>query len=285
MLHQAIQELHGEGHPISELCRIANITRQAHYKYLKRQPCGNEAVNRVVVDTIAEIYVRVEGIYGYRMMHMAVNRELRSNYNHKRIYRLMRLMGIQSVTRKKRKRYVSSTPQHVAENILNRQFTSSRKNQKWLTDVTEFKYADGQKAYLSAILDLYDNSIVAYVVGRSNNNALVFNTLQEAVAANPGAQPLVHSDRGFQYTSYGFAKILTAHGMTQSMSRVSRCIDNGPMEGFWGKLKAERYNLRKHYRSYEHLVADVNDYIRFYNEKRPQKKFSGLTPIEYRMCA
>jgi putative transposase len=285
LLHQAIQELHGEGHSISELCRIANITRQAHYQYLKRRPGANEAVNRVVVDTIAEIYVRVEGIYGYRMMLMAVNRELRSKYNHKRIYRLMRLMGIQSVTRKKRKKYVSSTPQHVAENILNRQFTSSRKNQKWLTDVTEFKYADGQKAYLSAILDLYDNSIVAYVVGRSNNNALVFNTLQEAVAANPGAQPLIHSDRGFQYTSYGFAKILTAHGMTQSMSRVGRCIDNGPMEGFWGKLKAERYNLRKHYTSYEHLVADVREYIRFYNEERPQKRLAGLTPTEYRMCA
>lgn len=69
------------------------------------------------------------------------------------------------------------------------------------------------------------------------------------------------------------------------MSRVGRCIDNGPMEGFWGKLKAERYNLKKHYESYEELVADISDYIRFYNEERPQRKFSGLTPLEYRMSA
>ncbi|MGI6129298.1 MAG: IS3 family transposase [bacterium] len=168
---------------------------------------------------------------------------------------------------------------------MNREFRAEKKNQKWLTDVTEFKYGDGQKTYLSAILDLHDNSIVAYVIGKSNNNALVFSTLQAALQANPGARPLIHSDRGFQYTSYGFVRILKAHGMTQSMSRVSRCIDNGPMEGFWGKLKAERYNLRKYYESYEELVTEISDYIRFYNEERPQRKFSGLTPLEYRMCA
>jgi len=238
----------------------------------------------VIVDVIAKIYLEVEGIYGYRMMKLAVNRKLKSSYNHKRIYRLMRLMGLKSVTRKKRKQYVMSTPQHVAENILNREFTAAKKNEKWLTDITEFKYGNGQRAFLSAILDLYDNSIVAYVIGMRNDNALVFNTLKAALAGNPEAQPLIHSDRGFQYTSYGFAKILKAHGMNQSMSRVSRCIDNGPMEGFWGRLKAERYNLRKSYKTYEELVADVKDYIRFYNEERPQKKFSGLTPLEFRMA-
>lgn len=239
----------------------------------------------MVVDTIAKIYLKVEGIYGYRMMQLAVNRYLQTIYNHKRIYRLMRLMGLQSVTRKKRKHYVKSTPQHVADNTLNREFRAPKKNQKWLTDVTEFKCGDGRRCFLSAILDLYDNSIVAYIIGKSNDNALVFNTLRAALEANPGAQPLIHTDRGFQYTSYGFAKILAAHGMSQSMSRVSRCIDNGPMEGFWGRLKAERYNLRKRYESYEQLVADVSDYIRFYNEERPQRKFRGLTPLEYRLNA
>ena len=236
----------------------------------------------MVVDAIAQIYLAVKGIYGYRMMQLAVNRRLQAKYNHKRIYRLMRRMGLQSVTRKKRKRYTQSTPQHVTENLLNREFRAAKQNEKWLTDVTEFRHSDGQKAYLSAILDLHDNSIVAYVLGKSNNNALVFGTLQAAVGKNPGAQPLLHSDRGFQYTSSGFGKLLAAHGMTQSMSRVSRCIDNGPMEGFFGKLKAERYNLKKHYESYEELVADVSDYIRFYNEERPQRKFGGLTPLEYR---
>ncbi|MGI6357785.1 MAG: IS3 family transposase [Bacillota bacterium] len=277
--------MHSKGHSISELCRVANISRQAHYNYLKKEPSERKRTNELIADTIAGIYLEVKGIYGYRMMQLVVNRRLQATYNLKRIYRLMRLMGLKSVTRKKRRQYKKSSPGHVAENLLNRKFTALRKNQKWLTDVTEFKYGDGQKAYLSAILDLYDNSIVAYVIGKRNNNKLVFSTLQAALKANPEAQPLIHSDRGFQYTSYGFAKIITNQGMIQSMSRVSRCIDNGPMEGFWGKLKAERYNLRKYYESYEDLVADVSDYIRFYNEERPQRKFSGLTPMEYRMCA
>lgn len=91
---------------------------------------------------------------------LAVNRKLQATYNHKRIYRLMRLMGLKSVTRKKRKQYKKSTPQHVAGNLLNREFVAAKKNEKWLTDVTEFKYGDGQKAYLSAILDLYDTALL-----------------------------------------------------------------------------------------------------------------------------
>lgn len=277
--------MHSEGHSISELCKVALVSRQAYHKYMKRVQNEQEQTNEKIVETIAHIYLKVDGIYGYRMMHMAVNRKLKAHFNHKRIYRLMRLMGLQSVTRKKRRNYVRSTPQHVAENLLNREFTAEQTNTKWLTDVTEFKYGKGQKAYLSAILDLYDNSIVSFAIGRNNNNALVFQTLNDALKANPTAQPMIHSDRGYQYTSYGFAKILEVHGMKQSMSRVSRCIDNGPMESFWGKLKAERYHLKKHYNTYDELVNDVSDYVQFYNEERPQKKFQGLTPLEYRLCA
>jgi transposase-like protein len=121
-------------------------------------------------------------------------------YNHKRIYRLMKSIKLKSIIRKKRKKYIKSTPQITAENILNRKFNASSSNEKWLTDVTEFKLNNGKKAYLSAIFDLGDNSIVSYVLGHSNNNKLVFDTLDEAVKNNPTASPLFHSDRGFQYT-------------------------------------------------------------------------------------
>ena len=117
-------------------------------------------------------------------------------------------------------------------------------NEKWLTDVTEFKYYVGpvvHKIYLSAILDLYDRRIVSFVVRDSNNNALVFDTFDEAIEKNPNAHPLCHSDRGYQYTNRLFHSKLEKAGMTQSMSRVGKCIDNGPMEGFWGILKRERY--------------------------------------------
>ena len=107
------------------------------------------------------IHEKVDGIYGYRRMKLNMNRKLGKNFNHKRIYRLMKIAGFQSVIRRKKKRYKRSNPQHVAENILNREFTAEKPNEKWVTDVTEFKYGLSKKAYLSAIRDLYDGSIVS----------------------------------------------------------------------------------------------------------------------------
>lgn len=228
-----------------------------------------------------DLYTEVQGIYGYRRMTMNINKSLDKQYNHKRIYRLMKSVNMKSVIRKKKKNYVPSTPQITAENILNREFHADKPNQKWLTDVTEFKLTDGKKAYLSAILDLGDKSIVSYVLGRSNNNQLVFETFDLAVAANPSAKPLFHSDRGFQYTNRQFKNKLDNIGATQSMSRVSRCIDNGPMEGFWGIIKSEMYYLQK-FHTYEELKQAVDKYIEFYNMRRLQKNLKGLTPIDYR---
>lgn len=157
---------------------------------------------------IIRIYTETNGIYGVRRMTQALNRELDAKYNVKRIRRLMRRMGLHSVIRRRRKSYIPSTPQVTAENILNRDFSAEKPNQKWLTDVTELKYGVGGKAYLSAILDLGDNSIVSFVLGHSNNNALVFRTFKLALEENPGVKPLFHSDRGFQYTSKAFRKFL-----------------------------------------------------------------------------
>jgi putative transposase len=243
-----------------------------------------EKENKMLISQIITLYEEVNGIYGYRRITLNLNRRLGKSFNHKRIYRLMRLAGLKSVIRKKRKRYVKSNSQHVAENLLKRQFTADKPNQKWLTDVTEFKYGDSQKAYLSAILDLHDKTIVAYVLGHSNNNSLVFKTLDIALEISPGVSPMIHSDRGYQYTSYGFKSKLDAAGMTQSMSRVGKCIDNGPMEAFWGILKCEKYYLNKYY-TYEELSDDIDKYIKFYNTKRLQKRLNGLSPLEYRALA
>lgn len=212
---------------------------------------------------------------------MNINRNLNTKYNHKRIYRLMKSLNLKSVIRKKRKSYVKSTPQITAENILNRDFVAHSPNEKWLTDVTEFKLTNGSKAYLSAILDLNDNSIISYVLGKSNNNKLVFDTLDKAIKVNPTATPLFHSDRGFQYTCKTFKAKLNAINAVQSMSRVGRCIDNGPMEAFWGTLKVEMYYLRK-FDTFEELEQAIDEYIKFYNTKRLQKKLKGMAPIEYR---
>ncbi|MBP1916370.1 transposase InsO family protein [Lederbergia galactosidilyticus] len=266
------------------LCEIADISRSAYYKWLNRTPSVRELQNEAIIKEIKALHAEVDGIYGYRRMTLNMNRKFDRNFNHKRIYRLMKVFGIQFVIRKKKKTYKRSTPQHVAENVLNREFTAEKPNEKWVTDVTEFKYGSSKKAYLSAILDLYDGSIISYVLGHSNNNNLVFKTLDQATEFLNGDHPLIHSDRGFQYTSHGFKRRIDKAEMTQSMSRVGRCIDNGPMESFWGTLKCEKYYLQK-YETFEELSKAIEEYISFYNYNRYQKRLNGFSPMEYRAKA
>ena len=176
----------------------------------------------------------------------------------------------------------AANPQYLAENILDRNFHADRPNEKWLTDVTEFKWyekGEKRKVYLSAILDLYDRRIVSYVIRNSNDNSLVYDTFDAAIKAFPDAHPIFHSDRGYQYTNRVFHMKLEATGMTQSMSRVAHCIDNGPMEGFWGILKRERYYGRR-FTDRESLVRMIEEYIDYYNSKRLQRNLGVLTPME-----
>ena len=222
---------------------------------------------------------------GYRRIRDELDRHHGIHVNDKRVLRIDRALHIQSTIKYKSQSCTKSaaSPEHIARNYLNRQFHADAPNRKWLTDVTEFKYYVGpeiHKLYLSAILDLYDRRIVAYVIGDHNDNRLVLDTLDAAVTANPDAHPLFHSDRGFQYTSRSFHLKLQAARMKQSMSRVAHCIDNGPMEGFWGILKREMYYGRK-FTSREHLMQAISDYIYFYNYQRLQRRLSIMTPMEF----
>ena len=284
----AIQYLHDtKNYPISKLCAALHIPRGSYYKWLKRDKNRNELLNEQIIEWIKALYIEQNGILGYRQMTIAINRNHQTHFNKKRIRRLMRALQLQSVCRKKRGNYTPSTPEVTAENILNRDFHADKPNEKWLTDVTEFKWYSGQevhKLYLSAILDLYDRRIVAYKIGSSNNNKLVFDTFDEAVENNPNAHPLFHSDRGFQYTSKIFRAKLESAKMIQSMSRVGRCIDNGPMEGFWGILKSEMYYLRK-FTDEQELISAIEHYIYFYNTKRYQKRLHCMTPMEFHAVA
>lgn len=221
---------------------------------------------------------------GYRRIRDDLDRYHDITVNDKRVLRICRKKRIKSTIKYRNEGCTrqADKPQFLAENILNREFYAEAPNEKWLTDVTEFKYYVGpekRKIYLSAILDLYDRRIVAYAIRDNNNNPLVFDTFDQAIAENPGAHPLCHSDRGFQYTSRFFHKKLEDAGMTQSMSRVAKCIDNGPMEGFWGILKRERY-YGKRFTDRESLVSMIETYIEYYNNKRLQRNLGVLTPME-----
>jgi len=276
-----------EKYSVKRMCALIHLNRSAYYKWLKRTPSRSQQVNEQVAEWIKGLYEEQNGILGYRRMTITLNREHSAQYNHKRIYRLMNILHLKSVCRKKKYNYIKSTPEVTAENILNRDFHADKPNEKWLTDVTEFKYYVGtevKKLYLSAILDLCDKRIPSYKIGFSNNNQLVFDTFDDAVKANPDAHPLFHSDRGFQYTSKLFhAKLESAH-MRQSMSRVGHCIDNGPMEGFCGMLKSEMYYLHR-FTSADELIAAIQKYIAFYNTRRYQRRLHSMTPMEFHRAA
>ena len=287
-IYKAIDYLNTHrGRSVKAICVALNLNRSSYYKWKKRKQSKSELLNVQISEYVKDFYEESNGVLGYRQMCININREKIDELPHvinvKRVRRLMRILGLKSVIRKKRPDYVKSTPEITAENILNRDFKATVPFEKWLTDVTEFKYYVGpevKKLYLSAILDLYDRRIIAYKLGDSNNNALVFETFDEATALYPQAKPIFHSDRGFQYTNKTFHQKIVDAGMIQSMSRVGRCLDNAPVEGWWGILKSEMYYLKK-FTSRETLVEAIENYIHFYNTRRYQKRLNCMTPCEY----
>lgn len=279
--YMAIRYFYEEKHwSINWMCKQLKISHAAYYKWIHRSVPEQE--NRKLAGLIKEYDERFCHILGYRRMTSWINHFNHTNYSKNRVHRIMKKMGIHSVIRKKKKKYKPSSPETTAENTLKRDFNAARPNEKWATDVTEFKIPEtGKKLYFSVILDLYDRIPVAYVVSRRNDNKLVFDTYARAIAANPEARPLFHSDRGFQYTSKTFQKKLQKQGMEQSMSRVSHCIDNGPTEGFWGIIKSEMYQMYA-ITDEESLLNAIEQYLKFYAEERPQERFHCKTPAEVR---
>ena len=283
-MYLAIKELHEqEDYSISWMCKKLGISRAAYYKWLHRPIPAKELEDIELAEKIKEIHAQHNGIFGYRRITITLNRNEGKNYKPKRIRRIMGIIGIHSSIRRIRKCCtVSNKKDPKADNLLKRDFEASAPNEKWTTDVTEFKVpGEKQKLYLSAFMDLYDRSVVAWAVSCRNDNALVIETFQKAVTAYPDAHPLFHSDRGFQYTSPVFRKMLSEHGMTQSMSRVACCIDNGPQEALWGIIKTEMPKMF-HYHDRDSLIESIRQYINFYNNERYQERFDSKTPMEVR---
>ncbi len=279
-LYEAIK---ASEYPVDLCCALLHISRSAYYKWNSGQISPRQKENEEIAEKLEQMHME-EPEKGYRRLRDDLEVYHGIPVNDKRVLRICRKRGIKSTIKYANNGCTrqAKNPQYIAENFLNRDFHAGKPNEKWLTDVTEFKWYEGikvYKVYLSAILDLYDRRIVSYVIRDRNDNPLVFDTFDQAVAANPDAKPLFHSDRGFQYTNRVFHQRLEDAGMTQSMSRVGKCIDNGPMEGFWGILKRERY-YGKLFTSRESLVRMIEDYIIYYNCKRLQRNLGVLTPMQ-----
>ena len=267
---------HREKYSISEMCRFFEVSRSGYYDYVRRMDVP--AKDLPLAEKIRECQSVCRNTYGYRRVHIWLERN-GIHCNPKTVLRVMNKYNLLSVIR--RKRYVKYGEHlHRYPNLLNRNFTAERPNQKWVTDISYIRTRQGF-LYLSIIRDLYDNSIVAYKTGSEQNINLVLNTIKAAKRKEKVTAELhLHSDQGFQYTSQAYFKLTQRYGITPSMSRRGNPYDNALAENFFSILKTECIHRVK-IETFKDARELIDDYIYFYNNQHIQTK-TKLTPMEFR---
>ncbi|EOO62457.1 hypothetical protein IKE_05686 [Bacillus cereus VD196] len=279
---EVIQELFEKGYTIALLCDIAKVSRSGYYKWLKRQTFLSEKQleDISIKNKILECHKKLKGIYGYRRIQVWLKLTYNLHFNHKRIQRLMKELGIQSNIRKRRLYYGKKEAYVISENYLNRDFCAIAPNQKWVTDITYLNF-NGQKLYLSVIEDLFNNEIVAYNISGRNDLELVIDTLEKARKKRNLKGILLHSDQGSPYRSNQYNLLLKKYQIQASMSRKGNCLDNACIESFFSHFKAGCFYLYS-FQTIDEVKEAVDQYIYFYNYQRFQKKLNNLSPYQYR---
>jgi len=268
---------------VEDLCNYLGVSQSGYYKYKKTI---KEDKHRELKDLILRLYEESDKQWGYRNIHSELVEEYHMKINHKRVYRLCKELGIQSVIRKKRKypnynQYRLKEPETIAPNLLNRNFTVDKPNRKWVTDITTFQVG-GEKLHLSAILDLYNNEIIAYEMSKNTETLLVIKTVYQAVQKEKDVQNVIlHSDRGTQYTSKLYQDTLDAYGIKSSMSRPGNPYDNACIESFFSHLKTEAFYPYS-VQNIEDLKAIIDKYIYKYNHKRRQRRLNRQSPVNFK---
>ena len=257
------------------------MPRSTFYYHLKRMK--KEDKYKVEKAEIVSIFDENKGRYGYRRITLEMKNR---GYiiNHKTVLRLMRLLELKGVQRRKRKyNSYKGTVGKVADNLLKRDFKSNKPNQKWVTDVTEFK-VNNEKLYLSPIVDLYNGEVISYNLSRHPIFNQIIDMIEKAFKKIPDNTDLIlHSDQGWQYQMKHYQHILRQKGIRQSMSRKGNCLDNACAESFFGILKSELYYIKeKEYKTIEELEKDIIEYIDYYNNRRIKSKLKGMSPVQYR---
>ena len=270
------------GFRLDLLLETAYLARSTYYYQLKQLDGHNK--DKEIKGEIQEIYYEHKGNYGYRRISL----ELRNRgfvVNHKKVQRLMKILGLSARIRRKRK--YSSYQGEVgkkADNLIQRQFEASKPMEKCYTDVTEFAIPNStQKLYLSPVLDGFNSEIISYNLSTSPNLEQVKAMLDQAFTEEHYENTILHSDQGWQYQHQYYHQFLEDKGIQPSMSRKGNSPDNGMMESFFGILKSEMfYGYEKTFHSLEQLEQAIVDYIDYYNNKRIKVKLKGLSPVQYR---
>lgn len=265
-------------YPLGEMCRIFGVSYSGYCKWRIRQQQPDR--DALLIQFIQARYTASNNSAGYRQITLQILNHYGVRVNQKKVYRIMKKLGIQSVARRQRPYTHYSQAVHRYENVLNRDFKAERPNQKWVTDITYIHTKQGV-LYLSAIKDLYDAYIVGYRLATEQSVNLVTMTIKDALQREKAAGGLaLHSDQGFQYTSHAYFRLTQEYDITPSMSRRGNCLDNACMENFFGMLKSEWLQRRK-FATVNEAREAVEQYIRYYNYERCQLK-TKLTPFEKR---
>ena len=250
------------------MCAVLAISKRTYYKY--RNAEDKDYYDYLIVK---EIFDDSKGTYGYRRITEGLKIKYGVIFNHKKVRRIMNKYYIQSQYIKKQKTKIKykRIEDNVRPNLVKRKFNVNEPNKLWCTDIT-YLILGNKRAYLSTIIDLSDRKVVAYQISKFNDNQLVVNTLNEALAKRKDATGLIiHSDQGFQYTSFEYKAICESNGITISMSRKGTPIDDSPMESFHSILKKETlYN--NNITNLQEYIALVEDWIEFYNTTRLKNK-------------
>ena len=274
--------------------KVLELSKSSYYytvKVLERDDEDSEIKER-----ITSIYNENKGRYGYRRITLVLKSQ-GETINHKRVKRLMKVLGLFGITPKAKYRSYKGDMNGTVKNLLldkkvdegnhkttyERNFKTTGCNQKWATDVSEFHISSG-KLYLSPIIDMHNGEIVSFDISYSPNYVQITNMLDQAFSRFGNLEGLImHSDQGWQYQMPQYHKSLRDKGILQSMSRKGNCLDNSVMENFFGKMKNEMfYGHEYEFESLEHLKKEMEEYITYYNEKRIKVKLKGLTPLQYR---
>ena len=260
------------------MLQLSGLARSTFYYYLKEQNTDKYEKEK---QEILDIFNTNKGRYGYRRILMA----LRNNgysINHKTVLKLMKILGLKGKQRKNDKYHsYKGEVGKIADNLLKREFYAEKPYEKLTTDVTQFKVCD-DKVYLSPVMDLFNREIVSYAISLSPNLEQVREMLNGLFEKLPDdANPIFHSDQGWQYQHAEYQRLLSEHNITQSMSRKGNCMDNGAMENFFGRLKVEMFYGEK-FESANAFIDELKRYIDYYNNERISMKLKGMSPVQYR---
>ncbi|WP_247938219.1 IS3 family transposase [Streptococcus gordonii] len=279
---ETVREMVSGGFRLDLLLETARLPRSTYYYQLKELDGLDK--DKDLKTEIQAIFTEHKGNYGYRLITL----ELRNRghiVNHKKVQRLMKILGLSARMRRKRK--YSSYQGEIgkkADNLIQRQFEAAKPMEKCYTDVTEFAIpASTQKLYLSPVLDGFNSEIIAFNLSCSPNLEQVQTMLEQAFTEKHYENTILHSDQGWQYQHDSYHRFLESKGIQASMSRKGNSPDNGMMESFFGILKSEMfYGYEKSFQSLKQLEQAIVDYINYYNNKRIKVKLKGLSPVQYR---